>query len=220
MDESSNLSHLFPNVLTQDDSPQTINEVIDGGLTMRSVLDNFVLTGDMSPSVTAPFVTCAVDRMDKTEIQNKSPARKLLYRRHQLLDGDTTMTDSEKKINKNEISKAYIKTYTGKSRQPSMVSPQPTMNVPKINDPLNKRLIFESPKNQTYATMNMSSVTPNNLSQLVTIKKKKRGHEQNGRRFLFMNSSKLYMMLWLTLKINTHRFDMRVRGNIKFPLGK
>ena len=36
--------------------------------------------------------------MDKTEIQNKSPARKLLYRRHQLLDSDTTMTDSKKKI--------------------------------------------------------------------------------------------------------------------------
>ena len=100
MDESSNRSHLFPNVLTQDDSPQTINEVIDGGLTMRSVLDNFVLTGDMSPSVTAPFVTCAVNRMDKTEIQNKSPARKLLYRRHQLLDGDTTMTDSEREKKK------------------------------------------------------------------------------------------------------------------------
>ena len=97
MDESSNHSHLFPNVLTQDDSPQTINEVINGGLTMRSVLDNFVLTGDMSPSVTAPIVTCAVDQMDKTEMHNKSPARKLLYRRHQLLDSDTTMTGSEKK---------------------------------------------------------------------------------------------------------------------------
>ena len=109
--------------------------------------------------------------MDKTEIQNKSPARKLLYRRHQLLDGDTTMTDSKKNNNKNEISKAYIKTYTGKSQQPSMVSPQPTMNVPMINGPSNKRLIFESPKNQTYATVNMSSVSPNNLSQSVTIKK-------------------------------------------------
>ena len=46
------------------------------------------------------------------------------------------------------------------------------MNVPMINDPSNKRLIFESPKIQTYATVNMSSVSPNNLSQSDTIKKK------------------------------------------------
>ena len=46
------------------------------------------------------------------------------------------------------------------------------MNVPMINDLSNKRLIFESPKTQTYATVNMSLVSPNNLSQSVTIKKK------------------------------------------------
>ena len=164
MEESSELSTVFPRVLTQDESPLAIDEVANGGLTMRSVLDTFVLPGDMSPSASAQFVTCAVNHADKTQIEFQSPARKLLYRRHQLVDDDTAMPDSEKKLLKTAISKGYIKTYTGISRQPSMVTPQPSTLLLPTNNPSNRKLNFEPTQAQSSSVGSLPSITTDVVS--------------------------------------------------------
>ena len=115
---------MSPRVLTQDEPISEQFAANQSCLTMRLVLDTFVMSGDMFPSVSAQFVTCAVDHASKTETCFQSPARKMLYQRHEIIDADTAMPDAKKDLFKNEISKAYIKAYTGKSSQPSMVTQQ------------------------------------------------------------------------------------------------
>ena len=70
MDLSSEPLEFPPRVLTQDG----LSPKLHGGLTMRSVLDTFVLPGDMSPSASVHFVRCAVDQADKTQIHFQFPA--------------------------------------------------------------------------------------------------------------------------------------------------
>lgn len=53
MDVSSEPLEAPPQLLTQDDLPPELN----GDLTMRSVLNTFVIPEDMSPSASAQFVT-------------------------------------------------------------------------------------------------------------------------------------------------------------------
>ena len=62
---------------------------------MRSVLDKFVLPGDMSPSVSVKFVTCAIDQADKSQIGIQSPACKMLFYCHEMVDDDTAMPHSK-----------------------------------------------------------------------------------------------------------------------------
>ena len=149
MDSSKKPSKVSPTLLTQDEFlPPLQLAREESTLTMRSVLDTFVLPGDMSPSVSARLVTCAVNQSDKTKIRFQSPARKMLHYRHDMIDADTEMTDSQKEQFKTEISKAYINTYTGKSSLPSMVTPQENPSRTETMGQMSRILKFDQPKQQ------------------------------------------------------------------------
>ena len=150
MDSSKQPSKVSPSLSTQDEFLPPIQLAREEStLTMRSVLDTFVLPGDMSPSVSARFVTCAVNQSDKTKIRFQSPARKMLHYRHDMIDADTEMTDSQKEQFKTEISKAYINTYTGKSSLPSMVTPQENQSRTETMGQMSRILKFDPPKQQS-----------------------------------------------------------------------
>ena len=69
----------------------------------------------------------------------------MLYQRHEIIDANTVMPNAKKDLFKNEVSKAYIKAYTGKSSQPSMVTPQANILLNETNKHMNKKLIFDPP---------------------------------------------------------------------------
>ena len=67
MNSPSTPLKVSPRVLTQDEPISDQLAANQSCLTMRLVLDTFVLPGDMSPSISAQFVICAVDHANKTE---------------------------------------------------------------------------------------------------------------------------------------------------------
>ena len=72
----------------------------------------------------------------------------MLHYRHDMIDADTEMPDSQKEQFKTEISKAYINTYTGKSSLPSMVTPQENLSRTETMGPMSRILKFDQPKQQ------------------------------------------------------------------------
>ena len=162
MDSPSTPSKVSPHVLTQDELISNKKAAAKSCLTMRSVLDTFVLPGDMSPSVSAQFVTCAVDHASKTETRFQSPARKILYQRHEIIDADTAMPDAKKDQLKNVVSKAYIKAYTGKSSQPSTVTPLANILLNETDEHMNRKLIFDPPK---LTATSPGTVSPNSAKE-------------------------------------------------------
>ena len=86
----------------------------------------------------------------------------MLYQQHEIIDADTAIPDAKKYLLKNIVSKAYIKAYTGKSSQPSMVTPQANILLNETNKHMSRKLLFDPPK---LTATSSGTVSPNSAKE-------------------------------------------------------
>lgn len=132
-----------------------------------------------------------------------------------MIDDDIVMPESQKNWLKTEISKQYIKNYTGKSRQSSLVTPQPFLLSPETKGSINRILTFEPTQPNSNQSGVLSSIT--NTVSFTTEKVSTTIRTQRSGIFLIHMICSLPLATpWPTWKITIHPSNMMIRGNIKF----